>query len=80
MGIDAIRQMLLWCALINMGLLLFSFLVIVIGNKLIYKIHSQFIKISEETFNTVMYSLIGFYKILIFVFNIVPYVALTIIK
>ena len=36
--------------------------------------------IPRETFNVAIYSLLGFYKIVILVFNLVPYVALLIVR
>ena len=80
MTINIIQNTLLWCAIINAGLLLFSFLMFVFARNLTYRFHGRWFKMSEDHFNSVIYATLGCYKILIFVFNIVPYIALRIIK
>ena len=44
----------------------------------VYKMHGKWFAIPRETFNVVLYSFIGFFKIIFLVFNLVPYVALII--
>ena len=38
--------------------------------------HSRWFPMPRQTFNVVIYSFLGVYKIAVFVFNLVPYVAL----
>ena len=45
----------------------------------IYGIHSRLFSVSRETFNTAIYGFIGFYKVTIMVFNLIPYIALLIV-
>ena len=68
-----------WCSIINIALLLYSFLMLAFAKEFIYKYHSKWFKISKERFDEIWYSFIGYYKISVFVFNIVPYFALLII-
>jgi hypothetical protein len=42
----------------------------------IYGLHSKWYPISPEQFNAVNYAGIAFYKILVLVFNLVPYIVL----
>lgn len=79
MTIGVLRELLGWCCLINMGLLLWWFLIILLARNWVYRIHGKWFKLSEESFDAIHYSGIAFFKITIFVFNIVPYVALRII-
>ena len=79
MTIYEIRDVLLWCSVINMGLLIFSFLMLSPARPWVYKMHSKMFSITETQFNTIMYSVLGVYKILVFVFNIVPYIAVCIV-
>ena len=79
MTIDQIREMLGWCTLINVGLMLFSYLFICTARAWVYKMHSKWLPITEEQFNGLIYGIFGVYKILIIVFNLVPYLALSII-
>ncbi len=41
--------------------------------------HNTWFSIPRETFDTAVYSLVGLFKILVVVFNVVPYLALSII-
>ena len=79
MTVSMIRELLGWCCVINMGLLLWWFLIILLAHDCIYKIHGKWFKMSKETFDAIHYAGIAFFKISIFVFNIVPYIALHII-
>ncbi|MHC4646213.1 MAG: DUF6868 family protein [Planctomycetota bacterium] len=45
----------------------------------VYRIHSKWFSISRETFNVAIYSFIGIYKIFVFVFNLIPCIALLIV-
>jgi hypothetical protein len=69
---------LLWCTIINAGLLMLTFLMFVFAGNLIYRVHTKWFPMSRETFNVVLYSIMGLYKICFIVFNLVPYVALVI--
>ena len=79
MTVDILREVLGWCAVINMGLLLWWFLFFVFAHDWVYRMHSKWFKIQVETFNTIHYAGIAFYKIAIFVFIIIPYFALRIV-
>jgi hypothetical protein len=80
MTIDAIRQALLWCFVINMGILLWWFLFFMLAHGFMYKMHSKWFRISVEKFDAVHYLSMAVFKLLIFVFNLVPFIALSIIK
>ena len=80
MTIDTIRQMLLWCSIINIGLLLISFMIFLAGRGWIYRVHTKWFRLSEEKFDAMWYGILGFYKICVIVFNVVPYIALCIVK
>ncbi|MCK5595173.1 hypothetical protein KAI19_03245 [bacterium] len=79
MTIDILREALGWCAVINIGLLLLWFLFFAFAHNLIYRKHSKWFKIPVETFNTIHYAGIAFYKIAILVFNVIPYFVLRIV-
>ena len=68
-----------WCSLINGALLLWSSFWILVAPDLTYRIQSWFFKLSRETFDSSIYGLLGVFKILFLVFNLVPWIALTII-
>ena len=79
MDLSIAREFFGWCAILNSGLLLFSFMIIAFAGDWVYRMHSKWHDISRESFNVVVYSLLAFIKTVIFIFNIVPYVALMII-
>ena len=79
MTIDQLQALLGWCAIINMSLLLYWFLILAFAHDWVYKWHTKWFKIPVESFNTIHYAGITFFKILLFVFNIIPYIALRIV-
>jgi len=79
MDIQTLKAFFMWCTIVNMGLLILTSLILLAGRDMVYRVHSKWFPMSREAHNIVLYSFIGFYKILIFVFCIVPYVALLII-
>jgi hypothetical protein len=81
MNIEMLTQFFMWCTILNVALLTLSFLVVAFGfgSDCVYRMHSKWFPMPRDTFSTVLYLLIGVYKIFVFVFNIVPWIALTII-
>jgi len=76
MDIETLRAFLLWCTIINTAVLAISFLVSVAAGDFIYRSHTRFFSMPRETFDVVIYGYLGVYKMLILVFNLVPYLAL----
>ena len=79
MDIDSIRAFFMWCTILNFALLLFSSLFCICAADWVYQIHRKLFSISREAFNVLIESFIGLYKILVIMFNIIPYIALSII-
>ena len=79
MTIDLVRDTLLWCFIINVGILLWWFLFFSLAHDWVYHFHGKWFKLSVERFDTIHYASMAFYKICMFVFNIVPYLALCIV-
>lgn len=80
MTIEIIRDALLWCIVINMGLLLWWLLFFVTAHDWMYRLHSKWFAISTEKFDSIHYAGMAFFKISIFLFNLVPYFALRIVS
>ncbi len=76
MTVQMVRDVLLWCSIMNVGILLLWVLFILLAHELAYQSHGKWFRLSAERFAEIHYSGMGFYKICIVVFNIVPYVAL----
>ncbi|MDA7818478.1 hypothetical protein N9A28_09840 [Sulfurimonas sp.] len=80
MNIVMLEEFLLWCFIINYSILLLWFVMIVYAKEFIYNIHTKWFDISKEKFNSINYSWMGFYKLSVFLFNMVPYIALQMLK
>ncbi len=76
MSIETVRRALLWCAVINYGLLLIWFLLFVLAHGWMHQYSGRWFHLSAELFDAVNFAGMGLYKIGIFLFNLVPYVAL----
>ena len=79
MELEMIRAFFAWCSVINMALLLWWVIFFLVAHNWTYRIHSKWFKIPVEKFDAIHYSGMAFFKVGIFVFNLVPYFALRII-
>ncbi len=79
MDIQTLTLFFMWCTIISSGFLLFLALIFMLTPNLVYRLQSKFIPITRETFNIVFYSFMGFFKVVVLVFNVVPWIALEII-
>ena len=76
MSLVVLKSVLLWCLAINYGTLLLWVLLIAVGHDAFYRLNSRIFGISVQTFDAVNYGGIVGFKLLVLVFNLVPYVAL----
>jgi len=79
MTVDILREVLGWCAVINMGLLLFSAIFVVLLRGPISRIHAKMFNLDESDLSLAYFQYLAQYKIAIIVFNIIPYFALRIV-
>jgi len=79
MTVETIRDVLGWCAVINLGLLLWWFLFFMLAHDWMYRIHGKWFKLPVERFDAIHYSGMAFFKICILLFNIAPYLAIRIV-
>ncbi len=79
MTIYMVRDALLWCFIINMGLLLWWFMFFTLAHDWVYRFHGKWFKLSVDKFDAIHYAGMAFFKIFILFFNIVPYFALLIV-
>ncbi|QKQ28175.1 hypothetical protein HUE57_05590 [Candidatus Reidiella endopervernicosa] len=80
MDIQQLTDFFMWCTIINGGIYLVWILFFVLMPDFIYRMQSRLFPLSRETFNTVVYAFFGGFKLLYMIFNVVPLVALLIIK
>jgi hypothetical protein len=79
MTLDVFTAMLGWCTAINLGLLLWWFLFVVIAHDWTYRMHTKWFEISPLQFDAIHYAGMGIFKMVVIVFNLVPYLALRIV-
>ncbi len=79
MDLQAVTTFFMWCTIMNGGILILWAMFFVFAPDFVYRIQSKWFTIPRETYNVVIYSFLGLFKIVFLVFNIVPYVALLIV-
>jgi hypothetical protein len=79
MTIESIRAVLAGCSVIDIGLLLFWFLFFSLAHDWIYRFHRQWFNLSVEKFDAIHYAGMALFKISIWLFNLVPYLAMRIV-
>jgi len=75
-SVQTVTQVLGWCTVLNMGMLMFASLVLIVAGEHIKKIHAGMFGLSEDDLSRAYFQYLAQYKIAIFVFNLAPYVAL----
>jgi hypothetical protein len=76
MTIDTLTTFLGWCSVINIGVLLFSTLMMIVVRDFAIKLHSSLFGVNPEELPIIYLQYLGNYKIAIIILNIVPYIAL----
>jgi len=79
MDIQTLTLFFMWCSIINGSLLVLWIAMCVLVPDLVYRTQRIWFPIPRETFDVVIYSMLGLFKIIFLVFNLVPYIALLII-
>lgn len=79
MSIEKVRLFLLWCTVINYAILLLWGLLFMFPNAWLYRLWSRWFRLPAEQIDALNFSGMAVYKIGIFLFNLVPYVALCIV-
>jgi hypothetical protein len=78
MDIQTITTFFMWCTVINGGILILWAVFTMLAPDLVYRTQSKWFPIPRETFDVVIYSFLGIFKIFFLMFNAVPYAALLI--
>jgi hypothetical protein len=80
MDLSNMISFLLWCTIINGGLLLLWTGAFMVAPEWVYRTQHRFFPIPRQTFNVVMYAFLGAFKIFVLVFHVVPLAALLIMR
>lgn len=79
MNIIEITAFLGWCTVINLSIYLLSACFMTVFKNFTTKLHSKLMGIDVTELPSLYFKYMGNYKIVIIVFNLVPYIALTLI-
>ena len=79
MDIQTLTRFFMWCTILNGALLVLWITICAFAPNLVYRLQRIWFPIPRETFDVVIYSFLGLFKIVFLVFNVVPYVALLIV-
>ena len=77
-SIETIREFLGWCSVINISILVLSTIMLTVMRGWVVSFHAKTSGVDEADLPKIYFEYLGNYKILIFVFNLVPYLALRI--
>lgn len=69
-----------YCGLINMGILVFWFASNILGGEAVINFHTRLFGSTSEKILLVQYQLMGMYKLFNFMFFLVPWLVLTLMK
>lgn len=78
--LETLTRFFMWCTLLNGGLLLFWSIFVLFGQDWVYRVQRFWFPISRETFVVAFYGFLGLFKVLFIVFNLMPWLALLIIR
>ncbi len=80
MVMQSLKEFFMWCLILNAAMLMVIFIVWISIGDFIYSMHTKLFEIDRKKFDMVFYSFIGFYKLMIFIFALVPWLALVIVS
>jgi len=75
MNIETLRHLLLWCTVINYGVLLLWAALSLVGFGWMQRLCSRWYGVSAEHFYAINFAGIAFYKVGIILFNLVPLIS-----
>ena len=69
---------LLWCALLNYGVLLIGFVAWTAWGEPLYRMHARWFRLDRAQVDFAVYLMLGLYKLAIWLLFVVPWIALRI--
>ena len=80
MSTEVTRHFLLWCTVINYGILLVWFLFFVFARDWMQRVHGRWFRLTSDQFDALHYGGMTIFKVAIILFNLVPFVVLCIVR
>ncbi|MGM0622592.1 MAG: DUF6868 family protein [Campylobacterota bacterium] len=79
MNLQLLQEFLLWSLLLNLAMLSWWFFIYSYKKEFVHRLHRIWFDLSDTDFDRIHYSGMALYKILIFVFNLIPLLVLHLI-
>ena len=76
MTLEQLTTLFEWMMIINIGVLVLSSVLIMVLKNVVCRMHGKLFGLKEDQVAMVAYGYLGLFKVLVIVFNIVPYIAL----
>jgi hypothetical protein len=80
MTLDQLHDFLLWNLILNYGVLLLWFGMLVFARDTVYRLHKRWFQLTPQAFDTLHYGGMALYKVGILLFNLAPLLALCLIR
>ena len=79
MGTQTVTAFFMWCTIINGIMFFLANMMCILAPGWIHRMQGKWFPMPRETFDVVLYSFLGLFKIVFIVFNLVPFVAMLIV-
>lgn len=80
MTVTGIKEVLLWCVVLNYAILLIWVGVLIFAHDWLHRLHGRWFKLSLETFDALHYAGLAVYKVGVILFCLVPWLALYLVS
>jgi hypothetical protein len=80
MNLEFVRSFLLWCTIIDYGILIVWFLAFMLAHDGLHRLHGRWFRLSREQFDALHYMAMAVFKIIVLVFNVVPLLVLCFLR
>ncbi len=80
MNIEALIMFFKWCTIINGLLLAFWAALVIFCPNIVYNVEKKFFPVPRDFFDKFIYAFLAMFKILFLIFNLVPLIALLIMR
>ena len=80
MNLEQLTDLFKWMTIINVGILILSSVLVMAFKNIAYKMQAKLFGIKDDQAAIVVYGYLGILKLLVIIFNIVPYISLLLIQ
>ncbi len=79
MDLQTLTAFFMWCSVISTGIYLVWVLFLLLMPDFVYVVQTRWLPIPRETYNAIVFSFMGAFKVVLILFVLVPYVSLLIV-